>query len=149
MTRSSYAWGVRWGEACDGFRGFGRGAPVGEQPGGRLRRRDPGAQGRQPHCARRKDRRLLGADGAGKTTLLLAITGLLDVGGGEFTDVGGLRRHAPAGAGNYSGTPNEIVVRQSRIAKPDNSAPSGVTEIEPFFVGPTAKEFKLEKPCYQ
>jgi hypothetical protein len=55
----------------------------------------------------------------------------------------------PAGAGNYSGTPNEIVVRQSRIAKPDNSAPSGVTEIEPFFVCPTAKEFKLEKPCYQ
>jgi ABC-type branched-subunit amino acid transport system substrate-binding protein len=55
----------------------------------------------------------------------------------------------PAGAGNYSGTPNEIVVRQSRIAKPDKSAPSGVTEIEPFFVGPTAKDYKLEKPCYQ
>jgi len=55
----------------------------------------------------------------------------------------------PAGAGNYSGTPNEIVVRQSRIARPDNSAPSGVTEIEPFFTGPTAKDYKLEKPCYQ
>jgi ABC-type branched-subunit amino acid transport system substrate-binding protein len=55
----------------------------------------------------------------------------------------------PAGAGNYSGTPNEIAVRQSRIAKPDNSAPSGVTEIEPFFTGPTAKDYKLEKPCYQ
>jgi hypothetical protein len=54
-----------------------------------------------------------------------------------------------AGAGNYSGTPNEIAVRQSRIAKPDSSAPSGVTEIEPFFTGPTAKDYKLEKPCYQ
>jgi hypothetical protein len=55
----------------------------------------------------------------------------------------------PAGAGNYSGTPNEIVVRQSRMAKPDNAAPSGVTEIEQFFTGPTAKDYKLEKPCYQ
>jgi hypothetical protein len=43
----------------------------------------------------------------------------------------------------------EIGVRQSRMAKPDSSAPSGVTEIEPFFAGPTAKEYELEKPCYQ
>jgi ABC-type branched-subunit amino acid transport system substrate-binding protein len=55
----------------------------------------------------------------------------------------------PPGSGNYSGTPNEIVVRQSRMAKPDDGAPSGITEIEPFFTGPTAKDYKLEKPCYQ
>ena len=72
--------------------------------------------------------------------LLLAVNSLTSV------DYEGM---LPAGAGNYSGTPNEIVVRQSRIAKPDNSAPSGVSEIEPFFVGPTAKDYKLEKPCYQ
>ena len=55
----------------------------------------------------------------------------------------------PPGSGNYSGTPNEIVVRQSRMAKPDDAAPSGVSVVEPFFTGPTAKDFKLEKPCYQ
>jgi ABC-type branched-subunit amino acid transport system substrate-binding protein len=55
----------------------------------------------------------------------------------------------PPGSGNYSGTPNETVVRQSRMAKPDDGAPSGVSEIEPFFTGPTAKDYKLEKRCYQ
>jgi hypothetical protein len=55
----------------------------------------------------------------------------------------------PAGAGDYSGTPNERVFRQSEIHKPDEAAPSGVSELEPFFTGPTAKDFKLEKPCYQ
>lgn len=55
----------------------------------------------------------------------------------------------PAGAGNYSGTPNEIVFRQSEVHKPDGAAPSGVSELEPFFTGPTAKDFVFEKPCYQ
>lgn len=55
----------------------------------------------------------------------------------------------PAGAGNYAGQPNEAVVRQSQIAKPDEKADSGVTVVEPFFTGPTAKDFKFEKPCYQ
>jgi ABC-type branched-subunit amino acid transport system substrate-binding protein len=55
----------------------------------------------------------------------------------------------PAGAGNYSGTPNEIVFRQSEIHKPDEAASSGVSELEPFFTGPTAKNFVFEKPCYQ
>ena len=55
----------------------------------------------------------------------------------------------PEGAGNYSGTPNENVFRQSEIQKPDEAAPSGIGELEPFFTGPTAKDFKLEKPCYQ
>jgi hypothetical protein len=55
----------------------------------------------------------------------------------------------PEGAGNYSGTPNENVVRQSAIHKPDEAAPSRISELEPFFTGPTAKDYKLEKPCYQ
>ena len=55
----------------------------------------------------------------------------------------------PAGAGNYSGTPNDNVFRQSEIHKPDGAAPSGISELEPFFTGPTAKDYKLEKPCYQ
>jgi hypothetical protein len=55
----------------------------------------------------------------------------------------------PEGSGNYSGSPDEVVVRQSRMAKPDEAAPSGVSEIEPFFTGPTAKDYKFEKPCYQ
>ena len=38
---------MQWtGEAQGGFDRLG--APVGKQPGGRLRRRDPGTQGRQP-----------------------------------------------------------------------------------------------------
>jgi hypothetical protein len=55
----------------------------------------------------------------------------------------------PEGSGNYSGSPNEQVVRQSRIAKPDQAAPSRVTDIEPMSTGPTAKDYTFEKPCYQ
>ena len=55
----------------------------------------------------------------------------------------------PEGAGNYSGTPNDKVFRQSEVHKPDAAAPSGVSDLEPFFTGPTAKDYKLEKPCYQ
>jgi ABC-type branched-subunit amino acid transport system substrate-binding protein len=55
----------------------------------------------------------------------------------------------PEGAGNYSGTPNDNVFRESAIHKPDEAAPSGISELEPFFTGPTAKDFKLEQPCYQ
>ena len=35
------------------------------------------------------------------------------------------------------------------MAKPDEAAPSKVSVVEPFFTGPTAKDFKFEKPCYQ
>ncbi|MFI5510209.1 ABC transporter substrate-binding protein [Mycobacterium sp. NPDC051804] len=55
----------------------------------------------------------------------------------------------PEGAGNYSGTPNENVFRQSEIQRPDEAAPSGISQLEPFFTGPTAKDYNLEKPCYQ
>lgn len=55
----------------------------------------------------------------------------------------------PSGSGNYAGDPDKSVVRQSQIAKPDDAAPSGVTVVEPFFTGPTAKDYKFDKPCYQ
>jgi ABC-type branched-subunit amino acid transport system substrate-binding protein len=55
----------------------------------------------------------------------------------------------PDGAGKYNGTPNDNVFRQSEVHKPDEAAPSGVSDLEPFFTGPTAKDYKLEKPCYQ
>lgn len=55
----------------------------------------------------------------------------------------------PEGSGNYSGGPNESVVRQTRIARPDAAAPSRVTDIEPLATGPTAKGYTFEKPCYQ
>ncbi|MFL6144573.1 MAG: ABC transporter substrate-binding protein [Labedaea sp.] len=55
----------------------------------------------------------------------------------------------PKGAGNYNGSPNDTVFRQSQIAKPDAAAASGVTVIEPMFSGPTAKDYNFTKPCYQ
>lgn len=55
----------------------------------------------------------------------------------------------PEGSGNYSGSPNEQVVRQSRIAKPDQASPSRITDIEPMSTGPTVKDYTFEKPCYQ
>ncbi len=54
----------------------------------------------------------------------------------------------PAGAGNYAGGPNGGVVRSTVISKPDKSAPTGVTEVAPPTVGPTAQAFTLDKPCY-
>ncbi|GLZ34618.1 branched-chain amino acid ABC transporter substrate-binding protein [Lentzea sp. NBRC 105346] len=55
----------------------------------------------------------------------------------------------PAGAGKQKGKPDENVVRQSLIYRPDDGAPTGVTLVEDFFTGSTAKDFKFEKPCYQ
>ena len=55
----------------------------------------------------------------------------------------------PDGAGNYAAEPDEGVVRQSVIAKPDPAAPTGVALVKEFFVGDTAKDYKLDKACYQ
>jgi ABC-type branched-subunit amino acid transport system substrate-binding protein len=54
----------------------------------------------------------------------------------------------PSGAGNYAGGPDAGQVRSTVISKPDKTAPTGVTEVQPPTVGPTAQGFKLEKPCY-
>jgi len=54
----------------------------------------------------------------------------------------------PAGAGKYNGNPNDTVVRQSVISKPDESSPTGVVTIQKFFTGSTAKDYSYTKACY-
>jgi len=55
----------------------------------------------------------------------------------------------PSGAGNYSAGPDAGQVRVSAIYKPDKSAPTGVSQVKDLAVGPTAKAYKLDKPCFQ
>ena len=55
----------------------------------------------------------------------------------------------PAGAGNYAAGPDAGMVRLTAIYKPDKSAPTGVSQVKDLFVGPTAKAYKLDKPCFQ
>ncbi|MFD9701881.1 ABC transporter substrate-binding protein [Lentzea sp. NPDC059081] len=55
----------------------------------------------------------------------------------------------PSGAGNFSASPQDGAFRQTLLYKPDDAAPTGVSLVEEFFTGPTAKDFKFEKPCYQ
>ena len=54
----------------------------------------------------------------------------------------------PQGAGNFAGNSNDSSFRQTLIYKPDEQAATGVGLVEDFFTGPTAKDFKFEKPCY-
>ncbi|MEU4769196.1 ABC transporter substrate-binding protein [Actinosynnema sp. NPDC023794] len=54
----------------------------------------------------------------------------------------------PQGAGNFAGNSNDATFRQTLIYKPDEQAATGVGLVEDFFTGPTAKDFKFEKPCY-
>ncbi|GLY53242.1 ABC transporter substrate-binding protein [Lentzea sp. NBRC 102530] len=55
----------------------------------------------------------------------------------------------PSGAGNFSASPQDALFRQSTLYQPDDASPTGVTLVEDFFTGSTAKDFKFEKPCYQ
>jgi len=55
----------------------------------------------------------------------------------------------PEEAGRFSGDPNETVFRQHLIVQPDLDAPSGVSVVEDFFVGPTAEAFEFTEPCAQ
>jgi hypothetical protein len=55
----------------------------------------------------------------------------------------------PEEAGRFTGDPNETVFRQHLIVQPDADAPSGVSVIEDFFVGPTAEAFEFTEPCAQ
>jgi ABC-type branched-subunit amino acid transport system substrate-binding protein len=50
-------------------------------------------------------------------------------------------------AKKLAGQPNETVVRESLIAKPDDAAPLGASVLKDFFVGPTAQNFQFTKPC--
>lgn len=55
----------------------------------------------------------------------------------------------PEGAGNFAGNSNDAAFRQTLIYKPDEQEATGVGVVKDFFTGPTAKDFKFEKPCYQ
>jgi ABC-type branched-subunit amino acid transport system substrate-binding protein len=55
----------------------------------------------------------------------------------------------PEEAGRFTGDPNETVFRQHLIVQPDVDAPSGVSVVEDFFVGPTAEGFEFTEPCAQ
>jgi ABC-type branched-subunit amino acid transport system substrate-binding protein len=55
----------------------------------------------------------------------------------------------PSGSGNYAAGPDAGQVRLTGIYKPDKSAPTGVSQVKDLFVGPTAKDYKLDKPCFQ
>jgi ABC-type branched-subunit amino acid transport system substrate-binding protein len=54
----------------------------------------------------------------------------------------------PTGAGNFTAGADGQV-RVTAIYKPDPSAPTGVSQVKELFVGPTAKAYKLDKPCFQ
>lgn len=53
----------------------------------------------------------------------------------------------PEEAGKFSGDPNDTVFREIVINRPDADAPSGVTVVEDFFVGPTAEAHDFSEPC--
>lgn len=55
----------------------------------------------------------------------------------------------PEGAGNYAANANDGVTRSTVITKIDETAPTGTVVIKKFFTGPTAKDYKFEKPCFQ
>ncbi|MDP9405172.1 MAG: ABC transporter substrate-binding protein [Actinomycetota bacterium] len=55
----------------------------------------------------------------------------------------------PEEAGRFAGEPNETVFRQIIVSKPDESTTTGVSKIEDFFVSETAKNYKLEAPCFE
>jgi ABC-type branched-subunit amino acid transport system substrate-binding protein len=54
----------------------------------------------------------------------------------------------PDGSGNYAAGPDGQV-RVSAIYKPDDAAPTKVSQVKELFTGETAEAFKLEKPCFQ
>jgi ABC-type branched-subunit amino acid transport system substrate-binding protein len=50
-------------------------------------------------------------------------------------------------ARKYGGDPNETVVREAVIAKPDPKAPVGSSVLKDFFVGPTAEAHDFTESC--
>jgi ABC-type branched-subunit amino acid transport system substrate-binding protein len=72
--------------------------------------------------------------------LLEAVQGL------ESVDYEGM---LPPEAGNFAADPNEGTYRGSVLNQPDPDAPSGVSPLEEFFVGPTAEGYAFEGACYQ
>lgn len=62
-----------------------------------------------------------------------------------FVDYEGI---LPAEAGNSSGSPNDSAFRQSVIGLPDDHEFTGVKVITDFSAGPTARNYRLDAPCY-
>jgi ABC-type branched-subunit amino acid transport system substrate-binding protein len=54
----------------------------------------------------------------------------------------------PQGAGDYADGPDGQV-RVTAVYKPDDASPTKASMVKDLFVGPTAKAYKLDKPCYQ
>lgn len=54
----------------------------------------------------------------------------------------------PENAGATAGEPSEVADRASVINKVDKSAPTGVSIIQDFTVGPTAADYKFTEPCF-
>ncbi|MBB6349111.1 ABC transporter substrate-binding protein [Nonomuraea muscovyensis] len=54
----------------------------------------------------------------------------------------------PPEAGNFAGDPNAATFRQTLVNKLDDKAPTGVTTVKDFFVGPTAQGHTFDGPCY-
>lgn len=49
----------------------------------------------------------------------------------------------------YAGEPDETVVRQAQIARPDADGPLGLSQAAEFFTGPTAESFAFTEACSQ
>ncbi|MEV0592365.1 ABC transporter substrate-binding protein [Nonomuraea cavernae] len=54
----------------------------------------------------------------------------------------------PPEAGNYADDPNTATFRQTLINKVDDQVPTGVSMAKDFFVGPTAKDYTFDGPCF-
>jgi ABC-type branched-subunit amino acid transport system substrate-binding protein len=54
----------------------------------------------------------------------------------------------PSGTGNYAADANGGAVRSSVINQPDASQPTGVKVLRESFAGPTARGFRLSRPCF-
>ncbi|WP_292672348.1 ABC transporter substrate-binding protein [Nocardioides sp.] len=55
----------------------------------------------------------------------------------------------PEEAGNRSGEPDDNIFRASVLSKVDKAAPSGVSLVQDFTVGPTAEEHTFEGACFE
>ena len=55
----------------------------------------------------------------------------------------------PEEAGNYAGSPDAAVFRQSVVSSVDDTQPTGVKVVADFFTGPTAEEMAFDKPCFE
>lgn len=54
----------------------------------------------------------------------------------------------PDGSGNYSGDPNEQVIRATTFLAPDEAASTGASIVEENYSGPTAQDYEFTEACY-